>query len=326
MPRKPKSIAELSPAQRQKYIQDRAKALLREGWSDQDLKEFRRQIGKLKRKGLVPKSVPTRHALPTRDLKALVRNFDDVLKGTARVFKVPLQVARDWKDAPQALVRVVRDKLVVPKTHYVTRTGKKRRTKKGKARKEAPPNVTVKSIAMRGPGYRITAQALPVPVTSYETFRAAVIAAYGDKPMPPGKAWAFRFYGWNSYRTFPDLDSLFDYWEHYETSEDATPKQEISERKRWREHEQENISNLEIVTIERGARWGEENALRKRKEAAKRRKNIREKNPLQVERIRARDRERKRANYDTAENTRRKRAQRARKRKGSSKNGGKKKR
>lgn len=322
MPRKPKSIAELTPTQRQKYIQDRAKTLIKEGWSDEDLREFRRQIAKLKRKGIVPTTVSSRRALPTRNLKKLVANFNDVVQGTARVFKVPLEVARNWKDAPQALVRVVRDKLIVPKTHYVTRTGKKRKTKKGKARKEAPPNVVVKNVAQRGRNYRITAQALPIPVTSYEGFREAVLATYGDKKLPPGKVWAFRFYGWNSYRTFGSLDDLFEFWERYETTEGATPKQEINERKRWRDHEQDNISNLEIVTIERGARWGEENSLRKRREAKARRKTFRELNPLQVERIRERDRLRKRASYDTAANTRRKRKQR--KRKGSS--NGKKKR
>ncbi|MBV8060341.1 MAG: hypothetical protein JO253_02300, partial [Alphaproteobacteria bacterium] len=68
-------------------------------WTPEQRKKFRHDISQLKRKGLVSKQIDARKAVPTRALKAALKQFDDVLTKEARVYKLPKQFVTGYKEA-----------------------------------------------------------------------------------------------------------------------------------------------------------------------------------------------------------------------------------
>jgi len=209
----------------------KVKPLKAEKGSTRDLKKLRRDFSRLKKLGLI-KSKKNARSIKTTDktVKKQVSELADVLSGKAKSYKITRAEAKKFKEIG-AIVKG--DKLILP-----IEKGVKIQTQKGKV-------FRVQDLK----GGQIRSQVLPVP---YHNLRQYLTALKNDPALetlkPTGARWAFRFYGFNSYATFADLDLLIDYLDHYQALENAlTSKSPKAMR--------EIYQNLEIVTVKGAKNW-----------------------------------------------------------------------
>ncbi len=106
------------------------------------VKKIRRSLAILKRKKILPKSVPVRTALPTRSLQRIVRKNKDVVAGVATAWKLP-------EDAPKEIVQALRKQ-----GHRITGKGAERRVVLKKAQYARKGRVYERPTISR-PGMRI---------------------------------------------------------------------------------------------------------------------------------------------------------------------------
>lgn len=91
------------------------------------IKRVRHGLAILKRKKVVPKTVEVRAALPSRNLRRLIRKHSAIVEGEATTFAVgnlPAQAIQDLKALGyKAVGKGTNQRLIVPKTQYI-RKGK----------------------------------------------------------------------------------------------------------------------------------------------------------------------------------------------------------
>lgn len=192
--------------------------------SAQQRKEFRHAVSVLKKKGLLPKSVDARKALPTRDLRKTLKEFDAVLKHEARVFTIPTKLLKEYKKIDYTGRR---NKIVVPKTEYVakTKTGFVVREKK-----QIAANATAKI------------DILPVRPDDVEAWLQSVESTHPKKFTRGNQRYAFRFYGHNSRSTFSGIEQLTAWLRGY----DAVQRALSGDRRA----NVEVPRNVEIITVD----------------------------------------------------------------------------
>jgi hypothetical protein len=208
------------------------------GTPDYGLRQFRKDVAKLKKLGLVSKKTDARKQQPTRYMRSLVRSFADVLKGEAKAFSVPKKEAPIYKGAGH---RVKGHKVVVPTPH-------------GEKVRRAKTVEGVPSYVTEARGVRREHHVFP-----QDNLRAKLIARVEKlKPLKKGEYYAFRFKGYMSYRYFSGAEAkrqMINYLESY-------LPEELSETEA-----DDYLMEFEFVTITDTGAWLE--GVRQQKEASK---------------------------------------------------------
>lgn len=174
------------------------------GTPDYGLRQFRKDVAKLKKLGLVSKKTDARKQQATRYMRSLVRSFSDVLKGEAQVFNVPRKESPIYKEAGH---RVKNQKVVVP----APKGAKVRRSKTV----EGIPSYTTEIPSPRGgKGVRVEHHVFPA-----NTLRSKLVARINRLPnLKKGQYYAFRYRGYMSLRYFSGPDAkkhMIEYLERY---------------------------------------------------------------------------------------------------------------
>jgi hypothetical protein len=255
-------------------------------------KKFRSDVAKLKKRSLVSKKIDARRVNPTRALKRAIKTFDDVITGTARVFKIGAKKAAEYA---RMGYRVKRGRVALPKASggYVPSRGRDRGL--------------IKETRQVGEGPRVTKTIVPTNIHNIDDW----LQAQRERPsLREGESYGIRFFGWNLGQSFHDIDDLIDWFEHYHSIEDT----------RRSKDQTEVIANIEIVKIgsKQQIAWSKKIAKQralvkeaKRATYNKARKENRKPQKLnehQKAKKRAYDREYARRTYDTFKNTIKKRA------------------
>lgn len=174
------------------------------GTPDYGLRQFRKDVAKLKKLGLVSKKTDARKQQATRYMRTLVRSFSDVLKGEAQVFSVPRKESSIYKEAGH---RVKNQKVVVP----APKGAKVRRSKTV----EGIPSYTTEIPSPRG-GKGVTRIHHVFP--QYDLRNRLIARINKLPPLKKGEYYAFRFKGYMSYRYFSGADAkkhMIAYLESY---------------------------------------------------------------------------------------------------------------
>ena len=264
-------------------------------WTAEQRKKFRHDIAQLKRKGLVSKQVDARRAVPTRALKAALKQFDDVLTKEARVFKLPTQFVEGYKNAGY---RVKNKRVVLREGEYVVPSGKE----KG----------VIKSVAQKGHGPTITIRSFPYAPHTIDEFIELVNSDPERFHLENNEQWGFRFFGYNSRKYFDNFQEMIETIHAYNSIEAAYDNPD---------HMSELVANFEIVRIDPSQPWYSLNEGRKRAERRKRvtveklpkKKKYKpraEMNPVSAQLERERKAKYQREHYDTKKNTERARKRR----------------
>ena len=234
------------------------------------LKEYRNDLAKLKKAGLVDKSLNVRSAKPTPALTRKINKYKDVVSGDAKVYTVSKSQASKLKATGQT---VVGNKLVL-------------RAEPGTTAEYKKGLIHIKPIGDQG-FERIV---FPVP---FKNLRQWLRDAKKDPSLQnlklPGDRFAFRYFGNNSYDTFSDIDLLIEKLERYENTEESL--EEGSE-----EAQREVYRNIEIVRVKRG-KWKPSpkkprkyKSYKRKATAAIKRKRMKERSPAQYKRLKEQER------------------------------------
>lgn len=196
---------------------------------DYGLKQFRRDVAKLRKLGLVSKKTNSRKQNPTRYMRNVVRQFADVLTGKAAVLTVPKFEKEYYKKTGH---KVKGQKAVIPTPH-----GEKvRRTKPV----EGTPTYT--TIQHTKTGQTIKRKHVLLPA---EEFASRLKAHVQKLPaLKKGEYYAFRYRGYMSLQYFGGKDAkkkLLEYLMRYINGDIDDVEEELS--------------HFEIVTIEDGRQW-----------------------------------------------------------------------
>lgn len=173
------------------------------GLKGQALKDFRSQVAKAKKKGLVSKRVDARSQKPTKYMRAKMRALAPVFEGTSIGVKVPPKMAREYKRAG----------FTVFNSRVITRAepGEIAKVKKG-------------MVAFRKPlggDFFEERVILPISPTSIDELLLDVEKS-GEKYdalKEPDELFAFKLFGFNSLATFEDFGLLAEYLSHYKVFE-----------------------------------------------------------------------------------------------------------
>ena len=215
---------------------------------DYGLREFRSDVARLKKLGLVSKKTDARKQSPTRYMRSLVRQFSDVLKGGAQVLNVPKNEVPYYKSAGH---RTHNGRVAI-----VTPRGEK--VKRAKPKNGVPGYTTERSTPS---GARVKHEAYLFPES---TLRSDLIKFVHDLPrLKKGEYYAFRYRGYMSLKFFGGANAkqnLIDYLERY------IPDDEIDD--------EEYLMQFEFVTIENTRDWVDGvKAQKERSKEAQRSKN-----------------------------------------------------
>lgn len=170
---------------------------------------FRAAVAKLKRKGLIPKSVDARKAKKTAALSRAVNKFRDVSEGQATAYKLP----KDFpKEALRALkeqgYRVQKGRLILPQGQYFRKPSKKRQA-------EGATGIRTKPQSNRPGGEVITIKLGP----DFEQQIREVFAA-----KKPGEWIGFQIYGNNSLEIYDNAQAMISRLSAYKGAEDGSIK------------------------------------------------------------------------------------------------------
>lgn len=196
------------------------------------LRQFRSDVAKLKKLGLVSKHVSARSQEPTRYMIGQVRKFADVIKGEARAIKIPKIELPSYKGGG---FRTKGSRAVIP-------------APKGATVKRAKPKNGIPSYSISIPstdkkkGVTIERHLFPA-----NTLRAKLRDWIAHlKPLRKGEYFAFRYRGYMSARIFsgPDArEEMIEYMERYIPDELDT------------EESEEYFEAFEVVRIEDTKAW-----------------------------------------------------------------------
>lgn len=264
-------------------------------WTAEQRKKFRHDISQLKKKGLVSKKIDARKAVPTRALKAALKQFDDVLSHEARVFKLPKQFIPGYKNAGY---RVKGGRVVLRQGEYVVPSGKE----KG----------IIKSVAQKGHGPTITVRSFPYAPHTLDEFIELVASDPDRFHLQHNEQWGFRFFGWNSRKYFANFEEMIETIHAYNNIEAAYDNPDAMS---------ELVANFEIVRIDPSQPWYALNDAKKKrdrrervkvKKLGKKAKSRAEMNPVSAQLERERKAKYQREHYNSEKESKRKRDARAR--------------
>lgn len=161
----------------------------------------RKDLSKLKRKGLVSPRANLRRAKPSSGLLKKLEILRPVLEGRAEAVKLPRNVRADYKDAGYFTTRGL---TVVTKNPF----------ERVVVSKEELPELKPR-ILKKGASY-LRKIVLPVNVRRGDKFRDWLENDYHnlEKLAPDGALFAFTFKGYNS-RDVKTADEMFEYLTHY---------------------------------------------------------------------------------------------------------------
>lgn len=192
-----------------------------------DVKAFRSEIAKLKRKGLVSKKYDARKVTPTKYLKKQIKEFAAVLRGEATAVTIKKKETR--KAYQETGYQTKGKKVIIPlaKNEKITVThGKVVRTQKMPMGTYQHIDIPIKYVNLR---------------QYLEDLRRS------DFKLSKDEQFAFRFFGGESISTFANIEVLINKLMRYETIEDGLD----ASRK-----EQKNIyQNLEIFRVNKKFKW-----------------------------------------------------------------------
>lgn len=189
-----------------------------------DIKKFRNEISRLKKKGLISKKYDARKVNPTKYLKKQIKEFAKVLSGQAKAVKVSKETKAAYK---QAGYKTKGQKVVVEIAEGETVTVSHGR-------------IIRKRIEAAGSFEHVE---IPIRYVNLRQFLED-LREKGDALKNDNELFAFRFYDNHSWATFHDIESLIEYIETYETVADAL-------RKDRKAMGREVYRNLEIVRVNR---------------------------------------------------------------------------
>jgi hypothetical protein len=220
------------------------------GNAEYGLRQFRSDVAKLKKLGLVSKKVSARSQEPTRYMVGQVRKFANVIKGEAKAITVPKIELPLYKASG---LKTKGRKAVIP----APRNAKVRRTKP----KNGVPQYEVSIPSPNGgPGVRVE-----YPLLLADTEARAKLAAYVAKlpNLKKGQFYVFRFDGYMSGQTFsgPEAkEAMLEYFTRYRMPDEDDPD--------------DYVMRFEIVTIEDRDAWRSAfNQQRKQSESNQRSRN-----------------------------------------------------
>lgn len=213
--------------------------LLRSEFSTPDygIKQFRRDVAKLKKLGIVSHKTDARKQEATRYMRGIVRKFADVLKGEAQVLSIPTV------EAPIYSASGVRVKKHGKISKAVVPVPKGAKVARGKTIHGVPHYKISAPSPMGGKGVTVE-----YPLILADTEAKAALAAYVAKlpPLRKGQFYVFRFDGYMSGQTFSGPNAkkhMLEYFTRYRIGDENDP--------------QDYVMRFEIVTIENTQAWRE---------------------------------------------------------------------
>lgn len=194
-----------------------------------DIRKFRHAIAILKKKGLVNVAHAGR-VKPTLALKRAVNRFDDVISGKIEPIKLPPKKLQEYKQAGYATAK---GRVLVPKSAV-----------------EVVKLNRNKDIEISHPSGMKRIKQI-VPYRNLKQWLEGMRARASEIDMLKSKNdyWAYKFYGYNSLRTYEDLELLID--DLMEGSASGLNFNQIY-RQETRKQQHEVYQNLEIVRTPKG--------------------------------------------------------------------------
>lgn len=189
-----------------------------------DIKKFRNEISRLKKKGLISKKYDARKVNPTKYLKKQIKEFAKVLSGQAKAVKASKETRQAYKEAgyktkgQKIIVEVAEGEIVTVSHGRIIR----------------------KRIEATG-----SFEHVEIPI-KYQNLRQFLedLREKGDTLKNDNELFAFRFFDNHSWATFASIQDLIDYLERYETVDEALRKdRKMAGREVYR--------NLELVRVNR---------------------------------------------------------------------------
>jgi hypothetical protein len=182
----------------------------------EELKQFRRDVAILKKKGLLSKEYDARSVKPTRYLKGVLKEFSDVLSGKATPVKVSKQNQKKYKAQGR---RIKNGRVIVPHSpnHKVIGT-------RG--------DFVVKEITPKETGVAGWTKQGHIHILDLGLSRDNILQWQQDLrnnkfKLQPGEVLRFKMFGYNSYMGFADgpkgtaQEQMAEYMEHYDMIEGA---------------------------------------------------------------------------------------------------------
>lgn len=153
-------------------------------------RQFKRDLKKLKKAGLVSSKIDIDLQTPTKYMLSQIRKFSAVLQGTAKTIQIPRAEKEFYKNAGYPV-----------KSHVAIIEAPK-----GSRVKRLPPENGIPrvQVTQRGQGGTKTSVRTMVPYTDLESFITNEVMH--QPPLKKGQSYAFRFYGNNSTQHFYDDD------------------------------------------------------------------------------------------------------------------------
>jgi hypothetical protein len=163
----------------------------------QSIREFRKDVARLKKLGVVSKRQDVRHQEPTKYMRGKVRKFGDVLRGEAIPVRAPKAVRETYRE--KGLFATRGGFVIVPKDQE----GQRSKIRRG----------LIENIFPLGRG-EMREVILPYRVADMVGLVQALKSDPSlDGRKEPTEMFAFRLYGHNSRTAFVDSQELIDYIE-----------------------------------------------------------------------------------------------------------------
>jgi hypothetical protein len=153
-------------------------------------RQFKRDLKKLKKAGLLSSKVDINLQDPTKYMLSQIRKFKAVLQGTAKTIEIPRAEKEYYKNAGYPV-----------KSHAAIVEAPKGARVKRLPSENGIPRV---QVTQRGQGGTKTSVRTMVPYTDLESY--IINKVMHQAPLKKGQSYAFRFYGNNSTQHFYDDD------------------------------------------------------------------------------------------------------------------------
>lgn len=234
-------------------------------------RQFKRDLKKLQKRGLISKKVDVATQETTRYMLSTIRKFSDVLTGKAQVLSVPKAEKNQYKESGH---RTKGNRVVIE-------------TPRGEKVKRLPPTkegVAQYEVSQKTPTGIRKSRRILVPETDLERYITFLVE---DAPeLEPGEYYGIRFYGNNVARFFGGESAkqkLMEYMLAY-----ADTKHNTNINYDLNNEGDETYKNFEVVTFESKQEW-EQGIIEQRKTAreANRERNRQRYNEWQQRRLAA---------------------------------------
>lgn len=213
-----------------------------------DIRKFRHAIAILKKKGLVNVANAGR-VKPTPALKSAITRYDDVLSGKIEPIKLPKKKLAQYKEAGY---QITKGRVLVPKSAVETVKLNRRQ-----------------EIEISHPtGMKRIKQIVPYRNLKQWIEGMKVKAAEINLLKSKNDYWAYKFYGYNSYRVYEDIELLID--DLIEGSVSGLNFNHIYNQE-TRKQQHEVYQNLEIVRTPKGS-WKPTPKAKRQRSPRKKRK------------------------------------------------------